>query len=67
MAKPRTPSVGPDDPDADLRIDPDDPDAPNAGGDATGEASLTDELDLHTFVPRECADVVAEYVRARLR
>lgn len=25
---------------------------------------LSDELDLHTFLPRECADVVAEYVRA---
>ncbi len=25
---------------------------------------LTTELDLHTFVPAECADVVAEYVRA---
>ena len=25
---------------------------------------LTDELDLHTFQPRECADVVKEYVRA---
>ena len=25
---------------------------------------LTDELDLHTFLPRECADVVEEYVRA---
>jgi dsDNA-specific endonuclease/ATPase MutS2 len=25
---------------------------------------LGDELDLHTFQPRECADVVAEYVRA---
>ena len=25
---------------------------------------LTDELDLHTFQPRECADVVEEYVRA---
>ena len=26
--------------------------------------ALTDELDLHTFQPRECADVVAEYLRA---
>ena len=25
---------------------------------------LTDELDLHTFRPQECADVVEEYVRA---
>jgi len=25
---------------------------------------LTTELDLHTFVPEECADVVDEYVRA---
>ncbi len=25
---------------------------------------LTTELDLHTFLPEECADVVAEYVRA---
>ncbi|HWU87434.1 MAG TPA: Smr/MutS family protein [Kofleriaceae bacterium] len=25
---------------------------------------LTDELDLHTFLPRECADVVDEYLRA---
>ena len=28
------------------------------------EPVLTDELDLHTFLPRECADVVEEYVRA---
>jgi dsDNA-specific endonuclease/ATPase MutS2 len=27
-------------------------------------AELADELDLHTFQPRECADLVAEYVRA---
>ncbi len=26
--------------------------------------SIGDELDLHTFLPRECADVVEEYVRA---
>lgn len=25
---------------------------------------LTDELDLHTFQPRECGDVVEEYVHA---
>jgi DNA-nicking Smr family endonuclease len=25
---------------------------------------LTDELDLHTFQPKDCADVVEEYVRA---
>ncbi len=25
---------------------------------------LTDELDLHTFVPSECSDLVEEYVRA---
>lgn len=26
--------------------------------------ALTDELDLHTFLPRECADVVEEYLYA---
>jgi dsDNA-specific endonuclease/ATPase MutS2 len=48
-----------DDIDADLRIGPDDPQP-------EGElaAPLTDELDLHTFQPRECADVVDEYLRA---
>ena len=25
---------------------------------------LADELDLHTFLPAECADLVEEYVRA---
>jgi len=28
------------------------------------EPPLGDELDLHTFLPKECADVVTEYVRA---
>ena len=28
------------------------------------DAPLSDELDLHTFLPKECADVVEEYVRA---
>jgi len=32
--------------------------------DDTTPVELTDELDLHTFQPRECADVVEEYVRA---
>jgi len=53
----RRPGPGPDDLDADLFDDG----APEP--DATSPA-LTDELDLHTFLPRECADVVAEYVRA---
>src|SRR5687767_7999212 len=30
----------------------------------TGPADMEDQLDLHTFLPRECADVVEEYVRA---
>ena len=25
---------------------------------------MEDQLDLHTFLPRDCADVVEEYVRA---
>lgn len=39
----------------------------DAGGGAEAaeaDAPLTDELDLHTFLPKECADVVEEYVRA---
>ena len=28
------------------------------------EPALTDELDLHTFLPRDCADVVGEYLLA---
>ena len=32
--------------------------------DDTAPSVLGDELDLHTFQPRECADVVTEYVRA---
>jgi dsDNA-specific endonuclease/ATPase MutS2 len=58
MAK--RPGPGPDDLDADL-LDPD------LLGDAALDevaAALTDELDLHTFQPRDCADVVAEYLHA---
>ncbi|HZJ63968.1 MAG TPA: Smr/MutS family protein [Kofleriaceae bacterium] len=39
-------------------------DADDDDAEAAVDAALTDELDLHTFLPRECADVVAEYVRA---
>jgi DNA-nicking Smr family endonuclease len=61
MARPSDPGPGDhdDDIDADLRMSPGDPDAA-----APFDAPLTSELDLHTFLPRECADVVAEYVRA---
>ena len=53
------PGPGPDDVDADLL-------APDALGapDEPAAPDLTDELDLHTFLPRDCADVVAEYLEA---
>ena len=54
MAK--RPGPGPDDLDADLLGDGD-PDEAVA-------APLTDELDLHTFQPRDAADLVAEYLDA---
>jgi DNA-nicking Smr family endonuclease len=28
------------------------------------EVEITDQLDLHTFLPKECADVVEEYLHA---
>ena len=34
------------------------------GGGAADRPALAGELDLHTFLPGECADVVEEYVRA---
>jgi len=40
----------------------DDDDEPDA--DAVATPALTDELDLHTFLPKECADVVEEYLHA---
>jgi dsDNA-specific endonuclease/ATPase MutS2 len=46
--------------DADLRVGPDDP----SPEDELANAPLTDDLDLHTFLPRECADVVEAYVSA---
>jgi len=67
----RSPGPGPDldDIDADLRCDPGElPGDGEPPGEPPGEpnvaAALTSELDLHTFLPRDCADVVAEYVRA---
>jgi dsDNA-specific endonuclease/ATPase MutS2 len=54
----RRPGVGPDDVDADLITEPLDA-APDAA-----PVALTTELDLHHFLPRECADVVAEYLDA---
>jgi dsDNA-specific endonuclease/ATPase MutS2 len=59
MAK--RPGPGPDDLDADL-LDPDLLEG-NTAPDELAPA-LTAELDLHTFQPRECADVVAEYLHA---
>ncbi len=44
--------------------EPDEPDDTAANTDAVVDVELSDELDLHTFLPRECADVVEEYVRA---
>lgn len=35
-----------------------------SGDDEVVTPALTAELDLHTFLPRDCADVVEEYVRA---
>jgi DNA-nicking Smr family endonuclease len=44
---------------------PDDDDDNDDGDDEPdADVALTDQLDLHTFLPRECADVVEEYVRA---
>ena len=41
------------------------PDDPDDGAEpAPGDYVLTDELDLHGFLPRECGDATEEYVRA---
>lgn len=57
MAK--KPGPGPDDLDADLLDDA----GPALPDDALA-VPLADELDLHTFRPADCADLVAEYLRA---
>lgn len=57
----RRPSFGPDDVDADLVTEPLDAEP---GAEAFADEPVGSELDLHHFVPRECADVVAEYLDA---
>jgi dsDNA-specific endonuclease/ATPase MutS2 len=42
----------------------DDDDADDADDNDVITPELTDQLDLHTFLPKECADVVEEYVSA---
>jgi hypothetical protein len=67
MAKRPGPGPDLDGIDADLRATPEEIAAELgavAGGDAATAVALTDELDLHSFLPRECADVVTEYLRA---
>jgi dsDNA-specific endonuclease/ATPase MutS2 len=59
MSRRREPGPGPDDLDADLMGD-----AGELAGGAAAIVALIDELDLHGFLPRECGDAVAEYVRA---
>jgi len=67
MAKRPGPGPEPDEIDADLRATPEEiaaelgvstrPDEPLV-------VALTDELDLHAFSPRDCADVAGEYLAA---
>jgi dsDNA-specific endonuclease/ATPase MutS2 len=38
--------------------------ADDLDGDEVAQPPLGDELDLHTFAPSDCADLVEEYVRA---
>jgi dsDNA-specific endonuclease/ATPase MutS2 len=59
MAK--RPGPGPDDLDADLFASPDEIAAALA---EPATPPLGDSLDLHHFAPRECGDVVAEYLDA---
>jgi len=56
----KPPHEAEDEPDApDEPDEPDEPDVPDATA-----PELTDELDLHTFQPRDCADLVDEYLHA---
>jgi len=42
----------------------DEPDEPDDGDFDPAQPELTEELDLHTFQPRDCADLVDEYLTA---
>lgn len=53
-----------DDGDGDRDVDEGDLEDPFFDGDDVATPELTDELDLHTFQPRDCADLVAEYLVA---
>lgn len=71
MAKRPGPGPDLDDIDADLRATPEDIAAEleaaseNVPGDPVANAVPPGgELDLHTFRPQECADLVTEYIRA---
>jgi len=63
MAKRPGPGPDLDDIDADLRATPEEIER-ELRGEQPLAVPVTDELDLHTFQPRECGDVVAEYLRA---
>jgi dsDNA-specific endonuclease/ATPase MutS2 len=63
MTARRLPGPGPDELDADLFASPEEIAAALGAPDAPAAAPAA-ELDLHTFLPRECADVVAAYLDA---
>lgn len=54
----------PDPPDTSDANDASDESDESDANDDVVEVALTDSIDLHTFRPRDCADVVEEYVRA---
>jgi dsDNA-specific endonuclease/ATPase MutS2 len=55
----RSPRAGQPEPD-----EPDEADDIDPLADDAAAPPLTDELDLHTFQPRDCKDLVEEYLRA---
>jgi dsDNA-specific endonuclease/ATPase MutS2 len=59
MPRRRAPGPGPDELDADLVTEPITDEPPEAPGHELGP-----ELNLHSFLPRDCADVVTEYLHA---
>lgn len=63
MAKRPGPGPDVDDIDADLRATPEEI-AAELGASEIVAPALTGELDLHTFTPADCGDLVAEYLDA---